>query len=505
MSDERIELDVTLVDKASTGLHDIADEAAKVEKLSPEVAVTADTSKADADLKDVEKTTTRLESSDTVITLRAQIDDAKAQLKEIANRTDDVGEHADQANRRLDKMGGEGGLKTRGNAIADLTGPLGDASSAASDFAGVMDGIGSIAGDVAGKVGLSAAAMESAIGGIGIAIAAAAAIWTLFTGAQDKAKQKQKDLIKGAQDFNKLLAEGDVAGFGKKLAESYGNAYNAAKNLGISVDETTGLILGQKLSYQQLFDLLTAKGIPAQAGLINQLLLANNAYNDGNDGLKTANTLTSDVTESVKKLTAANTGLTSATQNVDRSQRDFQDQIDATKQAIDDHRAAYEKLMGRYDKREEFLTAEGNFATLQQTIKDGTATTAEFEQQVLTAKQGVLDYVESFKGLPDDVKTRLEVGIDQGSVDHANAVLKALEVARTTPLFIEPHLRSGTGNIRLGPDGSLVVSGTSASSPGVVNVNLPRGYRGDVVSQVAGNTRRVGTRYGAPVVRYARR
>jgi hypothetical protein len=39
-----------------------------------------------------------------------------------------------------------------------------------------------------------------------------------------------------------------------------------------------------------------------------------------------------------------------------------------------------------------------------------------------------------------------------------------------------------------------------------VNVNLPAGSRGvDVVRQVAGQARRSGRRYGAPVVHYARR
>jgi hypothetical protein len=49
--------------------------------------------------------------------------------------------------------------------------------------------------------------------------------------------------------------------------------------------------------------------------------------------------------------------------------------------------------------------------------------------------------------------------------------------------------------------------GTAApAAPQIVNVNMPAGSRGvDVVRQIAGQARRSGRRFGAPVVSYARR
>ena len=81
MSDERIELDVTLRDQASGGLDDIADKAEKVEKSDPTVTVKADTKAADADVKDLSTDVNRLDQTDWVVKVRAQLDDASAKLK----------------------------------------------------------------------------------------------------------------------------------------------------------------------------------------------------------------------------------------------------------------------------------------------------------------------------------------------------------------------------------------------------------------------------------------
>src|SRR6185436_7878852 len=118
-----MEVDVTLNDRASSGLDDIADAAERVEKLEPELEVTADTDTAERDIKQVSEQAAALSRQDVEVQLRAQIDDLKAQTRRAQDELKGVAEQADDTNRHLDRMGGEGGLSTRGQAIADLTGP----------------------------------------------------------------------------------------------------------------------------------------------------------------------------------------------------------------------------------------------------------------------------------------------------------------------------------------------------------------------------------------------
>lgn len=252
MPDEQIRIDVTAEDDASKVLEAVADDAEALEKLTPEVQVGADTDTALRGIRDVADEARELSGKDVEILLRAKIDDAKAGLKALKDDLNQVDDKARDTGQQLDRMGGDGGLRTRGNAIADLTGPLGDASGAASDFAGVFDGLGDIAEDIAGKVGVSAAAMSTAIGGIGIAVAGAAAVWTLFSQRQQKAREEQRELVEGQKRINEALKEGDRLAAATELEELYKSAYDAARQLGIADADVTRFLTGQTTALEGL-------------------------------------------------------------------------------------------------------------------------------------------------------------------------------------------------------------------------------------------------------------
>lgn len=245
------EIDVTAdTDSAESALADVGDEAKKLEKLSPEVDVTADTSSAESALADVRSDAEALSRQDTEIILRARIDDAKGALKALRDDLDQTGEKAEDTAKKLDRIDGDGGggISSRGNAIADLTGPLGEASSAASDFAGVFEGLGDIAGDVVGKLGGSAATVAKvgqAMGVLGLAVTVGAAAWTLYQGNQKKAREETERMVASQNKLNDALEKGDVLAWATEFKAAYGDAVKAAQGLGIAVSDATKFVTGQ--------------------------------------------------------------------------------------------------------------------------------------------------------------------------------------------------------------------------------------------------------------------
>src|SRR5580765_2675024 len=242
--DPKIQIDITARDKASEVIDDVADAAADVEKLDPEVTVTADTGGAVADLKTVDEAAGRLSRDDTELVIRAQIDQAKGQLKELEAQLKSTGEQADTTNRKLDDTTGAAGPgNLRGNAIADLTGPLGDASSAASDFAGVFDGLGDAAEAAAGKLGLSqgvADKLGSAIGGLGVAVAAGAAIWSLWTAHAEAARKKARELAEAQTEVAKAIRDGNRDAAIANFHKAYDEAIAGAEKFGLKAKDVIG-------------------------------------------------------------------------------------------------------------------------------------------------------------------------------------------------------------------------------------------------------------------------
>lgn len=141
MADEQINIDIRANDDASDKLDAVADLVAEVEEATPEIVVTADTSKAEADLKAVADEAQRVAQADARIVVEAQIDAAKGNLRELRKELDG-----------LSGAGDSGGVAP-GKALQD-------------DLDGVADKTEKAKGAMQGFVGESV----SSIPGVGAAI-----------------------------------------------------------------------------------------------------------------------------------------------------------------------------------------------------------------------------------------------------------------------------------------------------------------------------------------------
>lgn len=421
MADEQIRIDITAEDDASKVLEDVADEAEDLERLDPELVVRADTDAAERGIENVTDAARTLSRQDTEIVLRARIDDAKGQLAAFRAELDQTGEKAEETARKLDKVGDDsgGGLKTRGNAIADLTGPLGEASSAASDFAGVFDGIGDIAEDVAGKVGLNAAAMSTAIGGIGIAVAAGAAAWSYFSQKAAEARKKQEEITKAARDIRDAIKQGNYESAAEGLIKSYGDAYDAARKLGIGTDEVTSFIRAQSdamPTWVAAREQMNAKTLEAydasqqvqeavrqevlgNEDLVRVIYQARDANVAANGTAEEQEALLRDVTGALKGTAKAHDDNTRAMERADRQARITADGLEEIEGALDIEQAALD-----FRQKLDYSLAD--------TRTNADRTSAE----ILQIKRDILDVAAAAGLTPIEVKSYLE-RIDQGDVD----------------------------------------------------------------------------------------
>ena len=321
--------------------------------------------------------------------LRAKIDDAKAALKSLRDGLDETADKARDTDRELDKLSGDGGLKTRGNAIADLTGPLGEASGAASDFAGVFDGLGDIAEDVAGKVGLNAEAMGAAIGGVGIAVAGAAALWGYFSQKQAEARRKQEELVKGQKEFNDALREGDTAGAAAKFVELYKGAIDAADDLGASQRQVIDYITGQSKELDPLIErwdnYATKQGAAADT-----IQSAKDNYLAANDTLDAQARLLRDV-EQALSTSRSETDRAAAAQI--RHER-----------ALTNTRDALDRVRGGLSMEGALLSFQSAMTTAFDHIQEGAGASQE---DILAIKQSILDVAEYANLTPVQVQTLL--------------------------------------------------------------------------------------------------
>lgn len=419
MADEQIRIDITAEDDASRVVDKVADKVEDLERQSPtELEVTADTDQAERGIKDVADDAEALSRQDTEILLRAKIDDAKAGLKALRDDLDQTGDAADTTARRLDDVDRGGGSNLRGQAIADLTGPLGEASSAASDFAGVFDGIGDIAEAAAAKVGIQAAGMATAIGGIGVAVAGAAALWSYFGQRQAEAKRKLEELIAKHRDLRDAIEAGKFEDAAEALIEQYDKAYDAGQRLGVSVQDVTKYLTGQANEipgWRQRQDEL-AEATYAAAGRSEEARAAAQAEWEERQRLATELTNQRDKYVDVngaldeqearaRDVAGALSGLATDTDRAKSAQERLERQADRTRNAID-------KIEGALDMQQAFLNFQNGMQTALDNVSSGAGNTA---QDVLDIKQSIVDVAEAAKLTPIEIRSLLEK-VDRGDL-----------------------------------------------------------------------------------------
>lgn len=486
---KEINVDITAKDAASKPLEKVADLAEKVDKSDPTVDVDADTRTAEREIRDLGETVDKVTDEDRKIVLKAQIDAARAELKTLDGSLRDTGETAEDTARKIDKIGSSDGPRLAGNQVADLTGPFGDASSAASDFGGVFDGLADIGEKVAGKIGVDAAAMASAISGVGFAVAAGAALWTVFSQKQEAAKQKAKELLQRQREFNDALREGSTVKAAELFVESYGELITNATAAGVSVKTVTDYIRGQGDAVAQL-DELTSKMTDTQ-------VIGNEVHSETVDKLIAARDAYAANTETINAQTTAQGYLEQALGKTATKQQTLTTKVQGTTDAFNDLRDA---VNFERDANAMQTALEEALKTVQ---KEGKLSA----DQIADIKNQIIAVGETAGRSPIQVKTELDK-VDQGDLFAVAADIQYWY--KINPVLIATALQQPPRKFnpvpgQPSPDGERSAATATASST-VVNVNLPVGARGvDVQRQIVGHTRRAGRRYGSPGVTVARR
>jgi len=523
--DPKIQVDITARDKASEVIEDVADAAGDLEKLTPEVEIGADTDTAKADIQAVADAAEAAARADHDLVLRAKIDQAKGELKQLQTELDQTGEKAEDTTKKLDKVDGGGGSDLRGNAIADLTGPLGEASGAASDFAGVFDGLGDIAGETASKLGVSqdaAAKLSGMIGGLGVAVAAGAAIWSLWTAKQKAAEAAAKEHREQIEGLAEAIRKGDRAAATANFHKLYDDAIKSAEQFGLRQEDVIRFLSGEN------------DAIPGLTSKYQELSKARDeARIEGDKARAAGDTYIDTATAEAKAFEDL-----AEQMGVSRDELVKGKVASKDKAAADDHLA--DVLVGAEDKQKKMTAAvadsvsklsaaeqktkdlDDGYARLDERLSDKRAI-EDWQTAMITAQEAVhdknKDTVVDIRAVEDAIKEAARVAgltpiqtqaiideADQGDIDKAFFNMQAMINAKgplNANLKIHPELpprlkivtRGGTVIL----DEALVPSPSAAPSS-VVNVNMPRGVRhSDIYRAVGVSGRRNGKLFGARV------
>jgi hypothetical protein len=512
VADEKIRVDIESVydDKdAQQALED----AETIDKADPTLEVGADTSAAQSELAGVRDDAEKLTGHEWVTKILAETQSAKEDLEALQKEAQHTGDELEQAGNR-----GSGSFKGNGQAIADLTGPLGDASGAASDFAGVVEGLGATTQGVFASMGVSAETFEAALGPISLAIAAGAAAWTIFKQRSEDARKKAEEVRKQIEGINEAFRKGDVEGTAGGIADSFEKIATQAAAAGFNIDDYTQFLLegtgpmadfvaGQHDLEQAAKDEVDALGGRAyQLGINNQKLAevtattgdltskldANKASWDGANGSaeahgRTVDHLANDVLPSYGL--AAKDAKTD-TDTLGKGMRE-------TRQKAIDLNDEIDRLKGNLDVEEEALNFSEQITTAMETAKTKTGLS---RQEVIDLEKSVIQAGETTG------KTPLQIKAEVQKVEDGDLTAVAWDVEawyQQNPVKIASQL--DRPKLTSGSSGQGTAKPQMVEPAGTVNVLLPRGYRGDVVAEVTGAARRNGRRYGARGVRYANR
>jgi hypothetical protein len=497
-------------DAADRALADVADEAKRLERLSPEIPVTADTSSADSALADVKSEAAALSRQDTEIVLRARIDDAKGALKALRDDLDQTADRADDTAKRLDRIDGGGeGISSRGNAIADLTGPLGEASSAASDFAGVFEGLGDIAGDVVGKLGGSAAQVAKvgqAMGVLGLAVTAGVTAWTLYQGSQKKAREETERMTAAARKLNDALEAGDAGAWAEGFAAEFPKALKAAESLGIGVGNMADYVQGAtdvipnlaervKLLERAFVDagLSEADAAEKTRQVVAEIDKAREAYATGRSEVGQYDRQQAELAEHaplyVRRTEAVTAATDEATEATERGAKTMERAARAHEIAqgkIDATGAAYDRLRGKLDIEDAYGRFNEAWLLAVDAVRRGSDDAAA---KVNSVKDAYLTLSETVGANPAEVAVTIDT-ISQQDLLHVKSSAERYFVQNP----IMATVRASGATVSGGGSGSIRPTSVEPA-PVVVNMSVPRGYRGDLLSDARRASRRTGRYY----------
>jgi len=518
----------------SKGADEALKDADKVEDLEPEIEFTGDASQVQGAADDATSAAEELTGREWIADFKADTSQMRSELEQAQAKLKETGEKADDTKKHLDKIGDTGGPRLAGNQVSDLTGPLGDASGAASDFGGVFDGLADIGEKVAGSVGLDAAKMASAISGIGFAVAAAAAVWTIFKQKQEEAKKKAAEHLKIQEDLNDALKKGEFDKAAEKWIELYGDIIDKGHKAGLSTDELVDGIANsgnaaetanRKLeenakqideirdAYDKLHAVTQAQGAVPSAEE-KQLATQLQQLKDGTQGLIDYRDQYAELTQKQKDSQAIQDAVQGA--------------LDNTATSLDGVAKSAKEAKDKNDELTKALDAMSGMLDIQRAAEDFDT---DINQAMANTLMGVGNTREEIRGIEDDVLAAAEftkqnpvviaqtlAKVQAGDLQGAKADVDGWY--RNNPAKMTVDLVVGQAAIDAARRGvqqqlantKVTVGGWSVAAPAApsqtVNVNLPRGARhGDIARAMGMSTRRNGRRYGNPsgTVAYARR
>jgi len=513
-----------------SGAKDALKDAEKLEDAEPVVKIDGDGSDAVDEIDKVEGIAQDLQDrSPWIAELAADTSQMRSELDQAQAKLHETGERADDAKKHLDKIGDTGGPRLAGNQVSDLTGPLGDASGAASDFGGVFDGLADIGEKVAGSVGLDAAKMASAISGIGFAVAAAAAVWTIFKQKQEEAKKKAAEHLEIQEDLNDALKKGEFDKAAEKWIELYGDIIDKGHKAGLSTDELVDGIANsgnaaetanRKLeenakqideiqrAYNELHTVTQAQGAVPSAEE-KQLATQLQQLKDGTQGLIDYRDQYADLTQKQKDNQAIQDAVQGALGNTATKLGDVATAADDARRANDDLTGALGILSGALNierAAEDFdtdinqamantLMGVGNTRDEIRGIEDDVLAAAEF------TKQNPVVIAQTLQKVKDGDLQGVKADVDSWYAQNPVSITAVINQAK-----LKEQITQAQGGLQAWID-RLTPGGTAAatSSVSTVNVNLPRGARhSDIARAMQTTARRSGRRYANPVVHYAR-
>jgi hypothetical protein len=462
---EKIQIQIDAKDDASKQLDHVADQAEKLEKLNPEVEVGADTREADRKLEDVTEQAKELSDRDVEIVLKARVDDLTGQLNKAKGDLDAVQDKAHQTERAVEDIGRKGATPSV-NAIGDMTGPLGEASSKANELGQVFEGVGDLVTGLGPKIGLSVGATEKlagAMGGVGLAVAAVAAVWGYVSSQQEKSKQKAEEVEKATRDAANAM-EDVVAALQK------GDRLTAMKNLAEDlqdVDTTGGDVLGTitRLGLSNEIANFVTKGtneLPVLDKMLDatkaKLNLEENAkwptmpeeeltklraYRDelqnahdkavllrgGTDDLGTA---TSTAGAFINDTAGELAGAATETENLTDRYKALNDELSKEEGFLD----VKDAIDGAIQSAQDLYWANVNLKAGKITTNELEDAAREYEHSIIDAKQAVIDLANTYPNIPEEELTYVRTLIDQGKLDEAYTEMARIEANAMTPAVV---------------------------------------------------------------------
>jgi hypothetical protein len=532
---EQVRVDLEARDNASKVIDKVADAAEALEKLDPEVEVTADTGAATADLDQLADDAAALSKVDAEIVARARVDDARAELKRLQ---DDMRDTADTARRELDGIGA--GATTAGDGLGRAADEGGRAKSAMANMGG---NVASELGDIAGVGGIAAQSLGE--------LAEAAAEGELSLGQLAKVAGPMAGLAVAMTVMSEAMAAANASkAFDAERVERYTDAIaNGVEPVQALTDSVTELgklefrshmgggLLGLFSTTEDLVPTLARARIGIKEFSEMARDFGARSTDEWRASLEALGVSTLDAIDIVKAARDENAGMNDALQR----QTDLlkvlftdattaagaiaavRDQVggtigdmaewarrtgevaaenDAAARKQDALTAAADRTREAFRKLRDGLNYEAELQGLQDAFGEALRTTADegaaTDEQIRAIKQSIIDVAEAAGANPVVVAAQLEsvnqndlwvVAGEVTSYYQRNPIKLATSLAR--PLNIPPGYAPGTGG------GGVFPTSAPPDGGGVTNVSmtLPPGWRGDPLAAAHHTARRAGRLY----------